>query len=394
MLSFKTFKIPRSKIVDGVYYFNIIDILTSIGYLKLAKPLLTIPLKYFLDDEYVQELGIFCILVKSKRKETSDYFDFFSDLLTNLKTKQEPPIKKEVKKESPIPKETKDESPIVKQKSKCPNSELFLKVSKLVENNTPIRGWILKDKLGEGSFGVVYSCYKWGIEQNLCAIKLEISKKSSMLYNESEVYSLLNKKGLGLRKIESGVYSEYNFIVLELGEVPEKVLSKKFIRDIFEHIAELNSYGLEHADIKFGNMLVRKRDGKFVLCDFGLSNFWRNLKGTLGTRTTMSINAHNKIHNAANDIESFAFCIILMIHKKTIWTITPDKNNPIESMKKIKEAKEIYRRIVVENTDLSKLNFGVYEKLIKTLFIESLEINKGAKANLSKIFKVIDAIED
>ena len=102
-------------------------------------------------------------------------------------------------------------------------NDIFLKENKFIfKKYKPIK------KIGEGSFGKIYSIIRL-TDQSVFAMKTEkINTKEKMI--ESEAYTLYNlKKGFGIPKLISyGIIKNYNILIETLlGESLENIFIKK-----------------------------------------------------------------------------------------------------------------------------------------------------------------------
>jgi serine/threonine protein kinase len=210
--------------------------------------------------------------------------------------------------------------------------------------------YILKERLGRGSFGEVYAC-----EDRLgrkYAAKLEQRRKStgkrrkgpSQLEYENRCYSLL--EGTGLPTIyDYFTYGDYNVLIMDrlghsIQNVLEKSPSKKLPMDsvlavgmrILCHLEIIHCKGMLHRDVKPQNFcLGRDQDREIYIIDFGLAKkyvqgggkhivYRDNKSGLTGTPRFASINSHLGIEQSRrDDLESLAYVLIYLSRGTLPW---------------------------------------------------------------------------
>ncbi|KAL7721858.1 non-specific serine/threonine protein kinase [Entamoeba marina] len=181
----------------------------------------------------------------------------------------------------------------------------------------------LKQKIGGGSFGEIYSDLK----------------VRHLLY-EYRVYSLLFDE-FGFPKIlHYGTEGDYNCLVMQLlGPSLEDYLKKNQKLSILSTcvIAEqlltrfeiIHSKSIIHRDVKPNNFLVE--NGMIYVIDFGLSKRYRkfethqhipikDVNGLIGTARFASINAHKGIElSRRDDLESLGYLFIYLLKGELPW---------------------------------------------------------------------------
>jgi len=157
-------------------------------------------------------------------------------------------------------------------------NDIFLKENKFIfKKYKPIR------KIGEGSFGKIYSVIKL-TDQSVFSMKAEkINTKEKMI--ESEAYTLYNlQKGFGIPKLISyGIIKNYNILIETLlGESLENIFIKKESKcnitdvcsagiQIIDRLEWIHSNNLVYRDIKPKNFFVGIKDPNVIyIIDFGL----------------------------------------------------------------------------------------------------------------------------
>lgn len=232
----------------------------------------------------------------------------------------------------------------------------------IIENKYNIN---LKDKLGEGSFGVIYK----GINKNTnkhVAIKIE-DKSKSLLKNEAKIYNILNNIN-GVPKLRSyGSVNCFNYMVIDyIGESLEKYKLKNKIQlslnnvkniglQIIDIIEKIHNNGIIHRDIKPENFLIFK--DKIYIIDFGLSKLYvknnkhvlkREIKHIIGNIRYSSINIHNNISpSRRDDIESIIYILIYLLNGTLPW----EMNKNIKDIGDIKKDENTFKKIKL-NTNL------------------------------------------
>ena len=159
----------------------------------------------------------------------------------------------------------------------------FSKVPAFTEKSIPLVEIEMKEKIGEGGFGIVYAG-KW--KGTLIAFKKLLyqemtNRKKKEFVNEIEVFSKLNHKnivkmlGVVTEKDSIGIVMEYLpttlFQALFIDEVEfSSYKKKKLVSEVILALEYLHDAGITHCDIKCQNVLL---DASNVakICDFGLS---------------------------------------------------------------------------------------------------------------------------
>jgi len=205
-----------------------------------------------------------------------------------------------------------------------------------------VGGYLLNEKIGQGSFGVVFTGYK-DITQRRVAIKVETCTETSVsqLENEYETYKQL--KGFsGFPKIEKfGDFEGYKYLVMEhLGvsiEDMHNIRNRHFcIKTVFmlgkrmvDLVELLHSIGKIHRDIKPDNFLVGRDPKKLFLVDLGMcKGYIRNGqhlvcssgKRLTGTPRYASINSHRGLElSRRDDLESIGYVMIYLANGRLPW---------------------------------------------------------------------------
>ena len=210
----------------------------------------------------------------------------------------------------------------------------------------------LTKKIGEGSFGKIYSATyknpKNEGEERLSkefAIKIMTSEYVPYLINEISIYEKIN----GIKNVPSlydtGKEGQYNYIVMDLLEQSledvrlsygEQMSLKVVIHlslQMVKIIEEIHEKGIIHRDLKPANFLLKtneKNISEIYLIDFGLAKSFLDEKqrhyslktneDIVGTRRYMSINTHQGLTSSRrDDIESFGYIMMFLYHGILPW---------------------------------------------------------------------------
>jgi len=222
--------------------------------------------------------------------------------------------------------------------------------------------YTLVKKLGEGSFGSIYSAK---YESNWYALKLENKNKGQKLL-ENEAYIMSYLHGEHIPYIKSfGFSGEYNVLVMELmGKSLENIfesLEKKRMTvncvaklglQMIEILEYIHNKHILHRDIKPDNFVMgRGEKSKYLyLLDFGLAKKYRSSttlkqypmikkKNLTGTARYASINALNGItQSRRDDLEAVGYVLLYFLRGKLPWQGLHVKNKE-ERYHKIMEIK-------------------------------------------------------
>lgn len=218
--------------------------------------------------------------------------------------------------------------------------------------------WELLNKLGEGTFGVVYKA-RHVVSQSVAAVKIERIKNSKgSLRHEYTVYNALNGPNMeatsGFPKIKFfGQFGQYDALVMELLGANLKdlfirnnrKLSLKSVLNIglqmTQRLEYMHRHGWIHCDIKPGNMMISldpRRDSTLYLVDFGLSHYlWdretrchiplKTIKGIIGPINYISINVHNRLQpSRRDDMESLVYVLVHLYNGHLPWMNCQDSS--------------------------------------------------------------------
>ena len=223
-------------------------------------------------------------------------------------------------------------------------------------NNDPLIGevlfnkYTLVEKLGEGSFGSIYSAKE---NNNWFAIKFENKNKGqNLLENEAYIMSYLN--GPRIPSVKSFGYSgDSNVLIMELmgksledlfENLPNKKMSLRCVCNLGYQMIEIMEYihnkHIIHRDIKPDNFVIGRGFKKkyLYLLDFGLSKKYRSSttlkhyplikrKKLTGTARYASINALNGVtQSRRDDLEAIGYVLMYFLLGKLPWQGMINKN--------------------------------------------------------------------
>jgi serine/threonine protein kinase len=220
------------------------------------------------------------------------------------------------------------------------------------------------DKIGEGSFGLIYKGINIRTRENV-AIKVEpIEHHLKLLKNESNIYQYLSDvkyvptiKWFG--KDEKNYYMVLNLLGDSLQSIKNKnsVFSLKIVLQIgiqvITILKTIHDKGLVHRDIKPDNFLLglNEQSKRIYIIDFGFCKSFmkgethiefKKTNNLIGSSTYASINSHNYLElSRRDDMESLGYMLIYFYlgilrwqDKSLLFLDTVTKNETIKQMKK------------------------------------------------------------
>ena len=228
----------------------------------------------------------------------------------------------------------------------------------------------LVEKLGEGTFGMIFKCES---TDGLCAFKFEKKRygRRSLLKAESEV--MIELKGFGIPKIISYIENDdYNIMIMELLGKSLEVLAQQYADEklslktccmlgieMLKILKKIHDNHFIHRDIKPDNFAIGYSDqSQLYLIDFGLAKQYRNAK-TLqqkpmqknkkltGTARYASINAlRGYDQSRRDDLESIAYVLAYLLRGNLPW------QGIVVKTKEEKYAKILYRKQSITSEQL------------------------------------------
>jgi len=214
----------------------------------------------------------------------------------------------------------------------------------------------LIDKIGEGSFGLIYKGENVRTRE-LVAIKVEsIEKDMKLLKNESLIYQYLNNvQGVPFVKWFGKDENYYYMVINLLGESLESIKNATTFSltsvlqigiQIIILLKTIHDKGLVHRDIKPDNFLLglNNQRKRIYIIDFGLCKSYMNndkhnpIKKTnnlIGSLAYASINTHNCIElSRRDDMESLGYMLAYFYLGRLSWQeLTREKIDVIKKLK-------------------------------------------------------------
>ena len=218
------------------------------------------------------------------------------------------------------------------------------------------------EKLGGGTGGIVFKALHI-FKNELCAIKIEIKKKESLLCREAQFYRYLENMGNIITSYSEYMYprlryvgsnDNYNYIVMDLldktlhdvknerGGFTVKTTLLISIQMI-QLLKTIHTNRIIHRDIKPSNFMFGYKDGKYklYLIDFGLCVYGKNGEiynvkkssgfiGNLNYASYMSILKNKPSYR--DDIESVIYIMIEMYIGSLPWKIKDLNKKKMEAL--------------------------------------------------------------
>jgi len=224
-------------------------------------------------------------------------------------------------------------------------------------------------QIGEGAFSKLYSAYDLRLNKHV-ALKVEKNNdKKSLLKNEFEIYSSLNKlscipkiynyipnitnekeENKYINCIEMELLGKNLFSFKKTFKYYNNILAYDILLQCLKSIKNLHDLGYIHRDIKPSNFCLRKDDEKSILINYKNNNYFKhninvylidfglvkklNLneektilqngesinRGFVGTLTYASLAAHNNEElSKKDDLWSFFFMLLDLLNEKLPW---------------------------------------------------------------------------
>ena len=220
-----------------------------------------------------------------------------------------------------------------------------MNISSSIENKIYFSKYKPDFKIGEGSFGKIYSAHNIN-DGELFALKLEKRKNHKSLL-EAETYILCYLKGEGIPYIKSyGFSGDYNVLVMELlGKSLETLFQENncifslktvcmLAEQMITRLEYIHKKYILHRDIKPDNFTLGrgKKSHIIYLIDFGLSKKYRSSKGNnehikycenkklIGTARYASINTMKGCEQGRrDDMESLGYVLMYFLRGNLPW---------------------------------------------------------------------------
>ena len=223
-----------------------------------------------------------------------------------------------------------------------------------------IGNYILNNIIGEGAFGIVYSC-KNKITHKDYAVKVDkCSHGIKSIKYEASILKYLKNVSNVAKIIHYGSVDKKQYIVLDLyGLTLEEYLISNgnvklvdklsYALKMLEVLRNVHSKGILHRDIKPENYVFTVDMRDLVLIDFGISKIYldnsrnhkplRRTEQLVGCLHYASLNSHNYIElSRRDDIISLAYTWIYLFFGKLPWdkVYSNTTNNKKDVIKKLK----------------------------------------------------------
>jgi serine/threonine protein kinase len=202
----------------------------------------------------------------------------------------------------------------------------------MLETDIICKKYKLIEKIGEGSFGIVYKSKNIRTNE-LVAIKVEkINKNTNILKYETKIMQYLNsfQKKDGIPLLYWFGKDEHNYYMsMQLLGMSIKENNNVQLKQILNRIEWLHLRGYIHRDIKPDNFLLDIENKNVYLIDFGFCKRYiingshikkrdNNNKHIIGTPNFVSIRVYEgEDCSRRDDLESFVY-IMLFLWKKNI----------------------------------------------------------------------------
>lgn len=281
--------------------------------------------------------------------------------------------------------------------------------------------YFVSQKIGQGSFGVVYAGYDLKTSESL-AIKVEefqdknhVRKKEILLKEAKFLYSLNGEKGFPKMIYFTKTDSKRVMIMPLLGRNLEHLLrkcGKKFTLKTVLMMADqmitrlefIHTKDIIHRDLKPENFLIGldKSCNTIYLIDFGLAKKYREKGvhipfkekvGLVGTARYTSINSHlGNEQSRRDDLESLGYILIYFLKGELPWmnlngTTKEEKHKLIVTCKKSLTVEKLCEGLPQEFCEYMNYarnilkfdeepNYGHLKKMFRTLLLNSkLDMN-------------------
>lgn len=221
-------------------------------------------------------------------------------------------------------------------------------------NETKVGQFVLQDKVGQGSYGLIYKVVDSAGDLFCAKLEYAASRHKSVM-RESSVMERLPDSHLFPKYIASGQDHQLRYLVMEyLGPSLQSVLAAsrrqlsqstawKVSKRILSAIRLLHGAGYIHRDIKPSNIVLRReRQPGVCLIDFGLAKSYRVSKGGRhvaerespgfrGTALYASVNAHEEADlSRRDDLISWFYMFSELFYGKLPWEDLEERQHIID----------------------------------------------------------------
>lgn len=241
-----------------------------------------------------------------------------------------------------------------------------------------IGNYNLYNVIGEGAFGIVYSC-KNKITQRDYAMKLDKSSSGvKTLRYEASILKYLKNVSYVPKVIHYGSIDKKQYIVLELYglTLEEYLISNNNVKlvdkisyalKMLEVLKNVHNKGIIHRDIKPENYVFTIDMQELILIDFGISKIYldsaknhkpqRYTDQLVGCLQYASIHSHNYIElSRRDDIISLAYSLMYLFCGKLPWDQL-QVTNRLSKIENVRNIKNSFIKKKYEDKIMNKMKF-------------------------------------
>lgn len=161
--------------------------------------------------------------------------------------------------------------------------------ARLLSDGEEIAGYMVRRLLGRGGFGEVYEV--WHPVMNAAfALKVfapENEERVARLLTEVRALARIRHPNV-IAIHQFGEHKGHPYFIMDLAEPIADELSvaecRRLVADISAALTAVHEAGIVHRDIKPANIL--RRDGRYLLADFGIAGEWNGASAREGTSST------------------------------------------------------------------------------------------------------------
>ena len=254
--------------------------------------------------------------------------------------------------------------------------------------------YILLEKIGEGSFGLIYKGKNTRTNE-FVAIKMEsIKNKTNLLKNESVIYQYLNNSiGIPTVKWFGKDINNYYMVISLLGESLQTIKHKKELFSlklvlqigvkIINLLKTIHNKGLVHRDIKPDNFLLglNNESKNIYIIDFGFCKSYmkdnkhilqKQTHNLIGSQMYASINAHKFLElSRRDDLESLGYMLIYFY----LGTLSWEDISYLLKNKNINEKIKSIKQNILESNSFPEVLVNYMKYVTKLEFEETPNYN-------------------